>query len=88
MDRELHIEVSGFRISVSRAYPTPLQQRSSPSRTLWCLWWGSSQGLSEPMLDAPASSSVRGALGRQKLQQELSSFPEPFSHRIRQNAAP
>ena len=45
------------------------------------------QGSSEPMLDAPASTSVRGALGRQRLQQNLTSSPHSFSRRIRLNAA-
>ena len=46
------------------------------------------QGSAEPMtLDAPSSTSVRGALGRQKLQQELLSSPGAMARRIRQNAA-
>ena len=41
------------------------------------------QGSSEPMLDGPSTTSVRGVLGRQKLQQELASTPGLFSQRIR-----
>ena len=44
-------------------------------------------GLFEADARRPASTSVRGALGRQKLQQELSLFPGVLSRRIRQNAA-
>ena len=44
------------------------------------------QGSAEPMLDAPSSTSVRGALGRQKLQQELLSSPGAMARRS-QNAA-
>ena len=45
------------------------------------------QGATEPMLDTPSSTSVRGAMGRQKLQQELLSSPGAMARRIRQNAA-
>ena len=44
------------------------------------------QGSSEPRLDAPSSTSVRGALSRQRLQQELCS-PGSFAKKVRQNAA-
>ncbi|CAE7699828.1 unnamed protein product [Symbiodinium sp. CCMP2592] len=44
------------------------------------------QNSSDPLLDAPSATSVRGAAGRQRLQQELQASPEVFSRRIRQNA--
>ena len=43
-------------------------------------------GSAEPLLDAPSATSVRGALGRQRLQQELLNAPGTFSRRVRQNA--
>ncbi|CAE7356391.1 unnamed protein product, partial [Symbiodinium microadriaticum] len=44
------------------------------------------QNSGEPLLDAPSATSVRGAAGRQKLQQELQSAPGSFSKKIRENA--
>ncbi|CAE7271721.1 unnamed protein product, partial [Symbiodinium microadriaticum] len=43
-------------------------------------------GGGEPLLDAPSATSVRGAAGRQKLQQELQATPNLFSKKIRENA--
>ena len=44
------------------------------------------QNSGEPLLDAPSATSVRGAAGRQKLQQELQATPNLFSKKIRENA--
>ena len=44
------------------------------------------QAGNEPILDGPSSTSVRGAVGRQRLQQELVSHPGSFAKRIRENA--
>ena len=45
------------------------------------------QSGADPCFDAPASStSVRGALGRQRLQAELLSSPGSFARRVRENA--
>ena len=52
------------------------------------LWLGSlPKKSSEPLLDSPSTTSVRGALGRQKLQKELATTPGVFSQRIHENAA-
>ena len=44
------------------------------------------QNSGEPLLDAPSATSVRGAAGRQRLQQELQTAPGTFSKKIRENA--
>ena len=44
------------------------------------------QGTSDPMLETTSSTSVRGALGRQKLQQELAGMTGAFAKRVRENA--
>ena len=44
------------------------------------------QGTSDPMLEPTSSTSVRGAIGRQKLQQELAGLTGGFAKRVRENA--
>ena len=44
------------------------------------------QGTSDPMLEPTSSTSVRGAIGRQKLQQELAGMTGSFAKRVRENA--
>ena len=68
---------------ISLAAPAPSRQ----SQALMTLASQLGQSGADPCLDAPASStSVRGALGRQRLQAELLSSPGSFARRVRENA--
>ena len=44
------------------------------------------QGSGDVLLEAPSATSVRGATGRQRLQQELLNNPGHFAKRVRENA--